>query len=56
MARRATVYAPGTPVVLLTGWAEQLTAENRTIQGIARVLSKPVALGTLSNTLTDVVP
>jgi CheY-like chemotaxis protein len=56
MARRATVYAPETPVILLTGWAEQLTAEKRTIQGISRILSKPVALGTLSSTLTDVVP
>jgi signal transduction histidine kinase len=55
LARRAAIYAPGTPVVLLTGWAEQLLAENRTIQGIARILSKPVGLDTLSTAITDVV-
>jgi signal transduction histidine kinase len=55
LARRAAVYAPSTPVVLLTGWAEQLLAENRTIQGIARILSKPITLDTLATTLTDVV-
>jgi signal transduction histidine kinase len=51
MARRVAARAPGTPVVLLTGWAEQLLAENRSIHGVSRILSKPVALDTLSAAL-----
>jgi signal transduction histidine kinase/CheY-like chemotaxis protein len=54
LARRAAVYAPETPVILLTGWAEQLLAENRTIKGITRILSKPIALDTLSAALAEV--
>lgn len=54
LARRVATDWPGTPVVLLTGWAEQLLAENRSIRGIARVLSKPVALDTLAAALAGV--
>jgi signal transduction histidine kinase/CheY-like chemotaxis protein len=54
MARRVAASSPGTPVVLLTGWAEQLLAENRSIPGIARILSKPVALDTLAAALAGV--
>jgi CheY-like chemotaxis protein len=54
MARRVAASAPGTPVVLLTGWAEQLQAEERSIHGITRVLSKPIALDTLAAALAGV--
>jgi signal transduction histidine kinase len=44
--------APGTPVVMLTGWAEQVRSEPP--QGVAQVLGKPVTLDTLARTLTAV--
>jgi signal transduction histidine kinase/CheY-like chemotaxis protein len=55
MARRVTARSSGTPVVLLTGWADQLQAEKRSMPGIARILSKPVTLETLASTLDSVV-
>lgn len=54
MARRVAARSPGTPVLLLTGWADQLHAENRTIEGISRILSKPVPLDTLAAALASV--
>ncbi|HMF12708.1 MAG TPA: ATP-binding protein [Gemmataceae bacterium] len=56
IARQVADRSPRTPVVLLTGWAEQLLAENRSIPGITRILSKPVTLDTLAATLAAVAP
>ena len=53
VARRIAECAPGTPVVLLTGWADQLHAESRQIAGVSRVLGKPVQLETLAATLAS---
>jgi signal transduction histidine kinase len=56
MARRVAERSPRTPVVLLTGWADQLNAEKRMIQGVSRILGKPVTLDTLVAALACVVP
>jgi signal transduction histidine kinase len=48
--------APGTPVVLLTGWGDQLKAEGETVPGVARVLSKPVTIQKLAEALKAVCP
>jgi signal transduction histidine kinase len=55
MARRVAARSPATPVILLTGWADQLQAEKRSLSGIARILSKPVTLETLGSTLASVI-
>ncbi len=45
-----------TPVVLLTGWADQLAAEEFLPPGVSRILGKPVTLETIETTLTAVCP
>jgi CheY-like chemotaxis protein len=54
VARAAARLHPPLPVVLLTGWADQLRDERTTIDGVTRVLSKPVTIGTLRQTLAAV--
>ncbi len=54
VARTIARKAPGTPVILLTGWADQLQAENEVIEGVTRILGKPIAIDTLSATLSAV--
>jgi signal transduction histidine kinase len=56
VARSIAQRSPGTPVILLTGWAEQLKASARLVDGVARVLGKPVTLSTLATTLQQVCP
>ncbi|HXG11333.1 MAG TPA: ATP-binding protein [Gemmataceae bacterium] len=56
IARRVAEQSPGTPVVVLTGWADQLRAEKGSLQGVAGVLGKPVALDALASTLATVCP
>jgi signal transduction histidine kinase len=56
MARRVAERSPQTPVVLLTGWADQINADKRSIQGVARVLGKPVTLDALAEVLAAVAP
>ncbi len=56
MAQRVAERSPGTPVLLLTGWAEQIQAEKRSIPGVTRVLSKPVSLEALAEALAAVAP
>jgi signal transduction histidine kinase/ActR/RegA family two-component response regulator len=51
VARAVARQAPGTPVVLLTGWADQLKSENRCPAGVVEVLGKPVTLDKLAQTL-----
>ncbi|TMQ32488.1 MAG: response regulator [Planctomycetota bacterium] len=48
VARAIAQQAPGMPVILLTGWSNQLRDEAKNIQGITRVLGKPVTLDALS--------
>lgn len=54
----ATVKAssPTTPVILLTGWGQRMTADNEVPPYIDRVLSKPPKLADLRRVLAEVVP
>jgi len=56
IARRVTTQSPQTPVVLLTGWAEQIKSERGSLEGVTCILSKPISLDTLEATLTTVCP
>ncbi len=47
VARRVKEHAPGTPVILLTGWGQRLLAEGDVPEHVDRVLSKPPNLGAL---------
>jgi signal transduction histidine kinase/ActR/RegA family two-component response regulator len=53
LARELRRRSPATPVVLLTGWADQLRAEGGSLEGVSRVLAKPVTLPTLAATLDE---
>jgi DNA-binding response OmpR family regulator len=46
--------APGTPVILLTGWGERLMSTNDTPPGVDRVLAKPPKLQELRRVLAEV--
>ncbi len=54
VARAVARISPGTPVVLLTGWSDQLRNEGQAPEGVTRVLGKPVLLNTLAATLSAV--
>jgi signal transduction histidine kinase/ActR/RegA family two-component response regulator len=48
--------APGTAIILLTGWGHRLLAQNDTPQHVDRVLSKPPKLADLRRALAELVP
>jgi signal transduction histidine kinase/CheY-like chemotaxis protein len=54
VTRAAARLQPPPAVVLLTGWAEQLQAHSTTVDGVTHVLSKPVTIDTLRQTLAAV--
>ena len=54
VAKNIHERSPHTPVVLLTGWANQLRDEGRPILGVTRILGKPVSLNSLATTLSAV--
>ena len=54
LARVIKIQSPGKPVVLLTGWGEQIQAENQQLEGIASILAKPVTISKLASTLASV--
>jgi DNA-binding response OmpR family regulator len=54
IARRVTKRSPQTPVVLLTGWADQIKGERGSLEGVKCILGKPVTLDTLLATLATV--
>jgi signal transduction histidine kinase/ActR/RegA family two-component response regulator len=56
VARTVAEQAPQTPVVLLTGWADQLRADPRSLPGVTRILAKPVTIERLAETLQAVCP
>jgi signal transduction histidine kinase/CheY-like chemotaxis protein len=56
VARSVAERSPDTPVVLLTGWADQLRAEADSLVGVTRILSKPITLDALAKTLAAVCP
>lgn len=52
VARQIAERAPHVPVVLLTGWADQIKADQKPVAGVRLILGKPITLSTLANTLT----
>jgi signal transduction histidine kinase len=54
LARAVSERSPQTPIVLLTGWADQIQASNEEIAGVTRILGKPVQIATLAATLLEV--
>jgi signal transduction histidine kinase/CheY-like chemotaxis protein len=51
LARAIAAQSPETPVVLLTGWADQLVAEGKSLPGVNRILGKPLTINQLAETL-----
>jgi len=56
VARTVAERSPGTPVVLLTGWADQIVNEARPMPGVSQVLGKPVTIERLAETLRALRP
>ena len=56
VARTVAQTAPGTPVVLLTAHADQLENDAARFEGVSCILGKPVAVATLTATLTRLCP
>ena len=54
VARSVHRSSPQTPVIMLTGWSCQLKAEGHQIEGVTRIIGKPVTLQTLAQTLEAV--
>jgi CheY-like chemotaxis protein len=54
VARAVAEQCPGTPVLVMTGWGDQLKAKGQTLPGVAQVLSKPFQLQTLADALRQV--
>src|SRR5262249_9038884 len=54
VAREIARRKPGTPVVLLTGWAEQIKADPKPMEGVTKVIGKPITLQSLANALSSV--
>jgi signal transduction histidine kinase len=56
VARRLARKSPGVPIVLLSGWADQIKAEAKSLPGVTHVLGKPVSTQQLADTLMAVCP
>ena len=54
VARAVHRASPQTPVILLTGWSSQLTAEGHPLEGVTQIIGKPVTLQVLAKTLETV--
>src|SRR5207244_4683755 len=54
VARNIAAAAPGTPIILLTGWSNQLRPDGKPLEGVTRVLGKPVTLDALRAALAEV--
>ncbi len=55
LARRAFALRPELPVVLLTGWCEDLALDPEIHEFVATVLTKPVTLDLLKETISQVL-
>jgi len=55
-AARVQEFAPGTPVILLTGFGDLMKARGQKPPGIAVVLSKPATLGDLRAAVREALP
>jgi signal transduction histidine kinase len=51
VARAVHRESPQTPVILLTGWSNQLKAEAKPMEGVRRLIGKPVTLQILAKTI-----
>jgi signal transduction histidine kinase/CheY-like chemotaxis protein len=56
VARAVRQQAPAVPVILLTGWADQLRAGEKALPNVTRLLGKPVTLQNLAEALAAVCP
>jgi signal transduction histidine kinase len=54
VARTIARTSPATPVILLTGWSNQLKDEAPPLVGVTHILGKPITLRTLSSALATV--
>jgi CheY-like chemotaxis protein len=55
VARSVARLSPKTPVILLTGWSDQLRNEAQSLEGVSCILGKPVKLDILGKTLLSVL-
>lgn len=46
---------PTVPVVLITGWSEQITSERLRESGVARIVGKPVEMTALLHAVAEAV-
>jgi CheY-like chemotaxis protein len=56
VAAAVKAASPGTPVILLTGWAQRLRAENEIPRDVDKVLNKPPRLRELRALLSELAP
>jgi signal transduction histidine kinase/ActR/RegA family two-component response regulator len=56
VARTVARRTPRVPVILLTGWSDQLRNEAKPLEGVTCVLGKPVTIKTLADTINQVCP
>jgi signal transduction histidine kinase len=56
VARAVARQSPQTPVILLTGWSSQLQSEGHQVEGVTRILGKPVTLNALAEAVNAVCP
>jgi signal transduction histidine kinase/CheY-like chemotaxis protein len=54
VARTVSRHSPQLPVILLTGWSDQLRDDSQPLEGVRQVLGKPVTLQTLATALETV--
>jgi DNA-binding NtrC family response regulator len=55
LAAKLLALYPDMPVILCTGYSEQITQERAAQLGIAAYLMKPLAIGDLANTVKAVL-
>jgi signal transduction histidine kinase len=53
VARQVVARSPQIPVILLTGWADQVRSETKPVAGVKHILGKPVTLSTLATMLSE---
>jgi signal transduction histidine kinase/CheY-like chemotaxis protein len=56
VAKSIAQCAPGTPVLLLTGWSDQLRDEADPFEGVTEILGKPITLRALAGSLAAACP
>jgi CheY-like chemotaxis protein len=54
VAEEAKRIRPGIPVILMTGWAEELLDAGSPIPGVDRIIGKPLTIEQLATALAEV--